>query len=135
MVIASVMRSLASVTVLYVLAILLVGTSPIGAGQGRHRDQLVDLLLPHSHFPDLSNVAGRRPPPLTADAPSGPAFGAGAGAEAAALGLALTPPLPAFGELLVVGGETSIDTADPAPPRALLEPPPDPPPTSAHALR
>lgn len=124
------MRSVASVAVLYVLAILLAGTSPIGAGQGRHRDQLVDLLLPHTHFQDVPTGPGRAPRAVTADAPSGPALGAGAGADAA-LGLALTPPLPAFGELLLADGTSSLAAADPRPPRSHLEPPPDPPPTAA----
>jgi hypothetical protein len=124
------MRSLVSALLGYVLATMLVGSSPIGTGQGVHQNQLLDALVPHVHFVDGQQV---QPGASNSDATvyrSGPAFGAGAGATAGTSGLALTAPLPAN----LVGLSEAADrwqfpAADVMVPRGRTEAPPDPPPT------
>ena len=123
------MRSVLTALLGYVLAFLLMGTSPVGTGQGVHQNQLLDALVPHVHL-DAGQVVQPSASPRTADAYNrGPALGAGAGAASSALGLALMPALPARVVALTTASErwlVSID--DDARPPEQTEAPPDPPP-------
>src|SRR5207248_17059 len=81
-----------------VLALLLVLLTPVGTGEGRHRDQLLDPLFPHVHLggplaPGLTSMVPSRP--------SGVAIEAGAGAASMALGAGITPPVPRSAPILV----------------------------------
>jgi hypothetical protein len=126
------MRSVFTALLGYVLALLLLGTSPVGTGQGAHQNQLLDALIPHVHLD-----SGRVVQSSAAQANGhGPALGAGAGAATGALGLALTPPVPPRTVALAVVSErwlVSID--DDARPPEQTEAPPDPPPNSTGPAR
>jgi hypothetical protein len=126
------MRLVLNLVLLYVLALLLVGTSPLGTGQGAHQNQLLDALIPHVHFLDGQRIepGARLPVQLAEERPGSPAVGAGAGAAAASLGLSLTPPVPSIEMFLPPPSElyelTGIEAAAPT---GRTEAPPDPPPT------
>jgi hypothetical protein len=125
-----------SLVVSPILVMLLVILTPVGTGQGAHRDQLLDPLFPHIH------LAGGLTTPQSAamkvaqrifnGEQQGPAFGAGAGAAAAALGTSLTPPVPAWLTLAPTGAVVrTLAWPDAVRPGALAEAPPDPPPTTS----
>ena len=132
------MREVLRSTCIWLLALLLTGTSPFGMGVGMHKDQLLDLLFPHVHLRDGQAV------PITVPADvsetdraggslhytSGPAiapgtFGVfgGIGTDAPALpaGASGVPPTPesAWSGVLQLA----------QPQRGITTPPPDPPPT------
>lgn len=117
------------------LVLLLVVLTPVGTGQGAHRDQLLDPLFPHIHLAgglttpqSLAMQAAQRI--FNADQ-QGPEVGAGAGAAAAALSPGLTPPMPARLSLVLSGAFAwAVLPLDALPPSAFAEPPPDPPPTA-----
>jgi hypothetical protein len=124
-----------SLVVSPILVMLLVVLTPVGTGQGVHRDQLLDPLFPHIH------LAGGLTTPQSAAMKvaqrifngdqQGPAFGAGAGAASAALSTGLTPPVPAWLTLGPTGGVVrTVVRLDSVRPGALAEAPPDPPPTA-----
>lgn len=126
------MRSITQALLAYVLALLLVGTSPVGAGTGAHQNQLLDALVPHMHFIDgkpveKDNLSMSYP----TMSPSGPVLGAGAGAAAASSGVAIVQPLPIRAIPFPADSERwSLAPRDDALPRGLSEAPPDPPPTA-----
>jgi hypothetical protein len=124
------MRSLIGALVGYVLALVLIGSSPVGTGQGAHQNQLLDALIPHVHFVDGQQVQPGAPPSGATVYRSGPAFGAGAGAASSTSGLALTAPLPTsvFG-LPDAPDRWQFASANQVLPRGRTEAPPDPPPT------
>ena len=119
-----------------ILALLLVVLSPIGTGQGAHRDQMLDPLFPHVHFgtgPTATQTAALQTYQrlFGSRQPDGPAVGAGAGAAMTALEVGVTPPVP--------GGTVSLpvrellwrlEPIDVLPRGAPAEAPPDPPPTN-----
>ena len=119
-----------------ILAVLLVVLSPIGTGQGVHRDQLLDPLFPHVHFgsgPTAMQTAALQTYQRVFGSrqPDGPALGAGAGAATSALEVGVTPPVP--------GGTAGmpvpqllwrLEFIDLLPRGAPVEAPPDPPPTN-----
>src|SRR5438309_6662417 len=88
------MRSFVHILLGYLLALLVVGTSPVGTGRGVHQDQLLDALVPHVHFVNTQSV--QKSAPATNDSSlyrSVPAFGAGA-TDANSASLAIVPVLP-----------------------------------------
>jgi hypothetical protein len=126
------MRSLFGLLVTYLLGLLLVGTSPMGTGQGVHQDQLLDALVPHVHLVDGKSVAATATQGVSGATRSGTALGAGAGAAggaAAAAGMALLPPRPTLGMMPPPGGDVwRLAPADNTLPRGQTVTPPDPPP-------
>lgn len=119
-----------SIAVSPLLVLLLIVLTPVGTGQGAHRDQLLDPLFPHVHFADGATLLLRSPQRVVENRSQGPALGAGAGAASASLSTGLTPTVP--GELLAVPLTDLLVRSVPptaAPHGALAEPPPDPPPT------
>jgi hypothetical protein len=117
------------------LALLLVVLSPVGTGQGTHRDQLLDPLFPHVHIgsglTSTQTAALQSYRRLLAHPPKGPALGAGAGTAITVLGPGVTPPVPG-GTTGMPGRELlwrleSIEVLLYGAPTA---PPPDPPPTN-----
>jgi hypothetical protein len=115
------------------MTLLLAVTTPIGTGEGVHQDELLHPVFPHTHL-----VAGRivsdghlgaaRSATLASPPVRGPAFGAGNGADAAGLGLAIGPALPiiewALGTAVVIG----LPPIDTTPPVEFRDTPEDPPP-------
>jgi hypothetical protein len=118
------------------LVLLLVVLTPVGTGQGAHRDQLLDPLFPHIHLAGglttTQSAAMKVAQRVFNAEQQGPAFGAGAGAALAAISPGLTPPVPARATLAPSGTFAwTVVPFDALPPGALAEPPPDPPPTAA----
>ena len=123
-----------------VLSGLLIVTTPIGTGHGVHQAELLHLALPHLHFVGGHLVTHEEAEQAAAAAPAtahearsrqpqaGPALGAGSGAEAASLGLAITPTLPRYAVLLPSHAFARLLQHRSAPPRGLVGTPPDPPP-------
>ena len=121
-----------------ILVMLLVVLTPVGTGQGAHRDQLLDPLFPHIHLAGglttTQSVAMQAAQRVFGPEQHGPAFGAGAGAALSALSPGLTPPLPFWVAPSPSGAlGWSIVPLDARLNGALSEPPPDPPPTDAGA--
>jgi hypothetical protein len=119
-----------------ILVLLLVVLTPVGTGQGAHRDQLLDPLFPHVHIgsglTSTQTAALQTYRRLVAHPPVGPALGAGAGTAITAFGPGVTPPVPG-GTLGMPVREllwrlTPIEVLVHGAP---VPPPPDPPPTNA----
>jgi hypothetical protein len=118
---------LATPFLIYLQVLVLALTSPISAGQGPHRDQLLDPVFPHVH-PDV------RPPPLAGtyagNARLGvPVLGTGATLESGVYGELLVP-LASLSTVVRLPVQRLIPTSDRLP-VARHEPPPDPPPLVA----
>jgi hypothetical protein len=128
------MRSLAGQLLVPMLATLLVLTTPVGTGQGVHQNELLHPLLPHAHLIDgriVSDAAARTaaiPDPVRSQAPSGPALGAGIGADTPGLGLTLGPALPVLGPLIAATPESRVRISEGVVPAEFRDPPQDPPP-------
>jgi hypothetical protein len=131
------MRGLLGSTCVWLLVLLMTGTSPFGMGVGVHRYQLLDPVFPHTHVRD----AGVVPVGATANtreateqrvtAGQGPAFGAGTGGLFAGIG-ADAPALPVDARAIEPVQATSRwarPLESRIPPRGLTFAPPDPPPT------
>ena len=107
------------------LALMLVVLTPIGTGEGAHRDQLLDPLFPHVHL-HVAPSTHSQPAPLSV----GVAIGAGAGAAAESVAPGLTPPVPTWLFGLPQNDDRwqypSVDNKVRGRPG---DPPPDPPPT------
>ncbi|MBV9329721.1 MAG: hypothetical protein JO352_38955 [Chloroflexi bacterium] len=132
------MRPLLGQLVVQLLVGLLVLTTPIGTGEGVHQNELLHPVLPHVHTINgqivsdqqlaldrvTQTAAAASSPPI-----SGAALGAGSGADAAGLGIALGPTLPALEPVRVRSVESRLvieDSAAPAEFRAeVQDPPPD----------
>ena len=118
----------------FVLASLLVVTTPIGTGEGVHQDELLHPVLPHLHMIDGHieshaevDAAAARAPAETRRA-AGPALGAGAGGEAAGLGVAIYPNLPVWLLVMPTDAVGSATAPNLLIPHEFLDAPPDPPP-------
>ncbi len=119
-------RSVLAFFGIYVLAVLLASTFPVGAGDAAHGGALMHPVFPHVHLGHAAVDLG--PPHLKVGLT--PAFDASAGGATEAPGTALTPPLPRPMLGILVGPEQRLIIWDISRPIGLLEPPPDPPPTS-----
>jgi hypothetical protein len=134
------LRSTVSQLLGVLLTTLLWLTTPVGTGQGVYSNVLLHPVLPHVHLLDgvfvtdeqlaaAQAFASAERPPQTPT--SGPAIGAGSGADAAGLGMALGPTLPdpalhAFGfdaDRLAAPTDSTLPTEFRDPPQ---EPPPNP---------
>jgi hypothetical protein len=120
-------RSVLAFFGIYVLAVLLASTFPIGAGDAAHGGVLLHPIFPHVH-----NAAreGASLPPSHVSVGGAPAFDSSAGGANEVPVTALTPPLPRATLGLPVGPVQRLLTWDLPPPIGLLKPPPVPPPTS-----
>jgi hypothetical protein len=113
---------------IYLLALLLVGTSPLGTDQGAHLGQVLHPVFAH-HMASSHEAAHLRQQPVSNDPVSGPALGAGAGAAFAAdAGIALAPPFPIAGNFQLPGESRRLEPQEQLPPRGRLEAPASPPP-------
>jgi hypothetical protein len=130
------MRVLPSFSIALLLALLLIGTTPIGTGNGAHQFDLVHPLFAHVHIvngqvlthdqvPQTAVVAATRTLP-------GPALGAGSGGNQSPGGLGISPILPTHALGLVSGLRMPRLAVTLRPPAGRMQDtPPDPPPTSA----
>jgi hypothetical protein len=134
------LRSTVGQLVGVLLAALLLLSTPVGAGQGLHSGVLLHPILPHVHLLDgrvvtdeqLAAAMSARAADALQLRPTGEtALGAGGGADAAGLGLAIGPTLPdsslTLVERLPRGRLAPVDTTLEAQFReAPQDPPPDP---------
>jgi hypothetical protein len=127
------MRHLLGVAGACVLVLMLSGTTPFGTDDAAHRDVLLHPIFPHLHLVDGRLVLHWPHPPrpsLVEPRPAGVTVGAASGAQAAAAGLGLTPPLPGVLPVeLPVNNPTRLRPEDQPLPLGRAEAPPDPPPT------
>lgn len=122
----------------FLLVLLLATTTPFGAGQGVHADQLLHWIFPHVHIVNGHAVLHESPGTdqayegfvYPATRTSGPALGAGAGANAES-GLGIGPTLPANALVLPMMIARRLPPLDSRPMPGPVQAPPDPPPTSA----
>ncbi len=126
------MRLLPGFSLPLVLALLLIGTTPTGTGEGAHQFDLIHPLFAHVHIVNgrvLTHDQAQRG--VAAPSSSGPAFGAGSGASASSIGLGLSPiiPLPLAGVMSELRRPRLATRVRPT--GRMQESPPDPPPTSA----
>jgi len=122
--------------VIVVLAALLVVSTPVGTGQGVHQSELLQPLLPHVHFVGgrlvthdqlAAGAEGRAARPVPRSG-GGPALGAGSAADAAGLGLAISPTVPEAGGAVALSNVTRLRYATATPPAEFRDPPQEPPP-------
>jgi hypothetical protein len=134
---AVLMRLLAGQLLVPVLATLLVLSAPVGTGQGAHANVLLHPVLPHVHLIDgrivsdeqlAASRAAAPPDGVTSRPQSGPALGAGSGADAPGLGLALGPNLPQSGISMAAASQGRLPLSESAVPTEFRDPPQDPPP-------
>src|SRR5262249_27517313 len=132
-------RSLLGQLVVQLMAALLVITTPIGTGEGLHQSELLHPVLPHVHTINGRIVTDQQlalerttqsEPAANSQSVGGPALGAGSGADAAGLGIALGPALPAVEPVHSRSAEGRLPIVDGAAPSEFraepLDPPPDP---------
>jgi hypothetical protein len=128
------MRLLPGSCLAFVLALLLVGTTPMGTGAGTHQFDLIHPLFAHVHIVNgqiLTHDQVQQAGAIGATRTSpGPAFGAGSAANPGPLGLGISPIVPthALGPLLGPILPRLTNTLR-VPASRLRESPPDPPPT------
>jgi hypothetical protein len=129
-----VMRALVSPLLVPLLVALLAMTTPVGSGDAVHQNQLLDPVLPHVHILDGKVVtdqqlaAARVAADAEAAAPRGISLGAGTGAEAAGLGIALGQILPTFALPRAISPELRLSRTGTIPPMEFRDEPLDPPP-------
>jgi hypothetical protein len=126
-------RSIFGVAGLYLIALLLAGSSPLGAGDAAHGGAVLHSTLPHVH-----GLAGQTTPATRTSAnpniAPGTSLDASAGGATELPTVGLTPPLPrqsaAYLEDLFRRnvGRREYPWRD-----RFLDPPPDPPPTTSPA--
>jgi hypothetical protein len=130
-------RLLIGQLVVPLLATLLVLSTPVGTGTGVHQDELLHPVLPHVHLINGHMVSDQQlatdriaADPQTADtrATHGVAVGAGSNADAAGLGLALGPTLPAIEAVRATPADGRLLMAENGVPPEFRDEPQDPPP-------
>jgi hypothetical protein len=113
------------------LALLLVGTSPLGTDQGAHLGQVLHPVFAH-HMANGHGAAHHAEQLVSNEPVNGPALGAGAGAASAAdAGVALAAPVPVADFFKLFGESRRLESLQQLPPRGRLEAPASPPPRSA----
>jgi hypothetical protein len=130
------MRRLPGYSIAFVLAVLLLATTPVGTGVGLHQLELVHPLFSHLHIVDGRMMTHQQmeqsrlmPAPAERATPRGPAFGAGAGSGPQAGGIGLSPTLPAQLTAPVwLDVRVTWPRIDLSVPAGRNEAPPDPPP-------
>jgi hypothetical protein len=124
-------RSVVAIFGVYVLALLLAGSFPVGAGDARHGGALLHPAYPHIHEPSAAQQSGRAPSLESVKIGLLPAIDASAGGATEIPSTALTPPLPrAMAGLFPLSAQHQILIERRAP-ESRLEPPPDPPPSTS----
>ena len=125
------MQPLVRAAALYLLVLLLAGTSPLGTEQGAHLGQVLHPVFAH-HMASDHGAAHHPGQPVTENHQRGPAVGAGAGAAFAAEGgIALAPPLPVADVFELFGEGRRLTVPRQLAPMGRLEAPVSPPPRSA----
>jgi hypothetical protein len=133
------MRSLCIAFLVPLLALLLAVTTPVGTDDSVHRNELLHPIFPHTHLVDGRIVSDRQlaaaqaaaerlaSAPESAHLP-GAAFGAGGGADAAGIGLALGPSLPLVDDMVLAPPAGRVFLRTSGYPTEFREAPQDPPP-------
>jgi len=131
------MRALLGQLVVQLLVALMVLTTPIGTGEGVHQAELLHPILPHVHTINGQIVSDQQlaldrvtqvAAASTSQPISGTSLGAGSGADAAGLGIALGPTLPAVEPVHAGSPESRLAIVDSAVLSEFLAEPQDPPP-------
>lgn len=122
--------------VAFLLALLLIGTTPVGTGMGVHQFDLIHPLFTHTHVVNGQVLTHEQLAHLGNGASSsgsnGPAIGAGGAAGVIELGLAIGPALPLATDWTGPTPRSGSQTTDePRLPTGRTIAPPDPPPTFA----
>jgi hypothetical protein len=131
------MRLLPGFSIPFVLAVLVIGTTPTGTGAGLHQFDLVHPLFSHVHIVNgrvLTHDQAQQAAPVGAETRTapGPAVGAGSGANPSTVGLGISPVLPMHAVGLgsgLLAPRLAITLRPPA--GRLQDTPPEPPPTLA----
>jgi hypothetical protein len=119
------------------LVALLVMTTPVGTGEGVHQSELLHPILPHVHTINGRIVSDQQlaidrvteaAAATSSEAIGGVALGAGSGADAAGLGIAIGPTLPALEPARVWSAERRLAIVDDIAPSEFRAEPEDPPP-------
>jgi hypothetical protein len=127
------MRSLPGYTVVLLLALVLIGTTPMGTGAGIHQFDLLHPLFSHVHVVNgrvLTHEQMQRGVTDGQRLSLGPALGAATGSTVADGDLSVVStdqPIESF-DALLVWNVRRADSLEPLPPDR-REAPPDPPPT------
>ena len=122
-------------TLVLLLALVLIGTTPMGTGAGVHQFELLHPLFSHVHVVNgrvLTHEQLQRGAPVGQRVSTGPAMGAASGSNVADgdLGpLSSDQPIETF-DALLMWNMRGADRLEPAP-SDRREAPPDPPPTSS----
>ncbi len=123
------MRPLAGVLAIYLLAVLLAGTSPAGSDRS-HDGQLLHPAFPHVHLTDghlvvhVDPPADGQSPQAIEPRPIRPAFAQGVGADAPGIGGGLMPPIgSAAGLQFVRSAEWPLSWSNDITPEGRSEPP------------
>jgi hypothetical protein len=133
------MRLLAGQLLVPVLAALLVLTTPLGTGQGVHENDLLHPVWPHAHLVNgrivfdeqlLATRAAAPPDGMTSQPTGRPALGAGNGADAPGIGLAVGPTLPAGEASVAAAAQGRLRLPEVTLPTEFRDQPLDPPPDS-----
>ena len=120
------MHALPGILLVYALAVLLATSSPIGAGQGLHRDQLLDVLLPHVHFLNGQRIDVGEATPVGQVGDRGWLYSGNT-----VVAEAFTPVPRSIEPLLTaLRGQRRLPVEDRPAPRGRVDAPPDPPPNS-----
>ena len=130
------MRSILAVFGIYVLALLLASTFPVGAGDPVHGGALVHPAFPHTHTAPGSALAAPTRASVSAHAAARqpnfnfftPAFDASAGTASEGPGTAITPPVPRPTQGVIPLFAVRLIAHERPWPAGRLDPPPDPPP-------
>jgi hypothetical protein len=126
------MRELWICSIGFLLAVLLVGTTPIGTGAGTHQFDLLHPLFSHIHIVNGRVLTHEQLAAETAEASPpaypGPTLGSGTGTTPDVGGPGLSPTLPVPALPMVWAGPVSWRLNDLQRPRSRREAPPDPPP-------
>ena len=132
------MRVLPGYTIALLLAVLLIGTTPVGTGAGIHQFELVHPLFSHVHLVNgrvVTHDQMQRGETVTRRGSPGPAFGAASASGAADGDLgAFATDQPAHALNLVLLWRPARTEGSALSPLDRREPPPDPPPTSSTSL-
>lgn len=123
---------LSGYSVAFLLAILLVSTTPIGTGAGMHQFDLLHPLFSHVHVVDGRVVShdqlAKSGSHVQSTATNGPALGGASGLTDAGLGVSPASMPPIGGSVVPQSAKWLIEEAQMVAGRE--EPPPDPPPVT-----
>jgi len=123
------LRSVLAILGIYLLALLLAGTFPVGAGDAVHGGALLHPAFPHSH--PAAAPADPTAPSHASKVGLGPALDTSAGGATEVPSVGLTPPMPRPSLGVLPFADERVVPRERPWPIGRLEPPPDPPPPTS----